>query len=167
MFLKKSFILMGLIILFTMSFFTAPPKGWGADTSNISVNATILSSSNCLFRPPKNVTVDFGNLDPLSGLNINLGASLIIRCAGSAPIATFAISDDDGLNETGPNANRMQHTVVATEFIPYSLSFSPTTATIPRNTDQVISISATLNGTDYQNAILGTYTDVITLTIAP
>lgn len=141
--------------------------GWALDSSGITVNATILSNSNCRFVPPKSAAINFGILDPTSPVNVTVSSSLTVRCAGSAPLATFGITDDDGLNETGPNANRMGHSVVAGQYIPYSLSINPTSATIPRNTNQTITVTGTLNGVDYQNAIAGLYTDTVTLSVLP
>jgi spore coat protein U-like protein len=144
-----------------------PVAGWALDSGTITINAVILSASNCRFIPPKSADINFGILDPTNPVNVTVSASVIIRCSGSDPLATFGITDDDGLHETGLNANRMQHTVIAGQYIPYSLSYLPTSATIPRNTNQTITITGTLNGANYQNAIAGIFTDVVTLTVAP
>jgi hypothetical protein len=144
-----------------------PGAGWALDSGVITINAVILSSSNCRFSPPKTAAVNFGTLDPTNPVNVTVSASVVIRCSGSSPLATFGITDDDGLNETGPNANRMLHTVTAGQYIPYSLSYLPTSATIPRNTNQTITITGSLNGADYQSSIAGIYTDVVTLTVVP
>jgi spore coat protein U-like protein len=142
-------------------------KAWPAPPINIDVRATILSSSNCKFRPPKSATVDFGILDPIGGGDVTVLSSLTIRCQGNDPLATFFITDDDGQYDTGPNANRMQHTVDPTQYIPYTLTLSPDTATIPKGVDQIIDITADLLGVDYQGAIAGIYTDTVTVTVNP
>ncbi len=138
-----------------------------ADTNTLNVSATVLSNSVCNFRPPKTSTLNFGNLDPTNPIDVTVSTTATIRCAGNAANATFFISDDDGLYETGPDANRMRNAVVLTEFLPYSLALSPITATIPKNTDQIITISGTVLGADYQTAYVGSYSDTVIITVAP
>lgn len=138
-----------------------------ADTNTLNVSATVLSNSVCNFRPPKISTLNFGNLDPTNPVDVTTSTTATIRCSGNPANATFFITDDDGLYETGPDANRMRNTVVLTEFLPYSLTLSPITATIPKNTDQIITISGTVLGADYQTAYVGSYSDTVTITVAP
>ncbi|MEW6324139.1 MAG: spore coat protein U domain-containing protein [Nitrospirota bacterium] len=161
----RTLIVCALILSIGLAF--SAGRAWPADSNVINVRATVLSSSNCRFSPPKLANIDFGIVDPLNPVNLTVSASLIVRCSGSSPLATFFISDDDGLYETGANANRMRHAIDATQFMPYSLSLTPDTATIPRNTDQTITITATLNGASYQNAIAGVYADTVTVNIVP
>lgn len=86
---------------------------------------------------------------------------------GSSPIATFLINDDDGLYETGPNANRMRHVTLGAEYIPYSFILNPRTGNAPKNTLQTLTISGTVNGVDYQNAATGNYSDTVVITLEP
>lgn len=137
-----------------------------ASLFNMTINATVLSKSQCRFTSTA-ATLDFGNLDPGSGLPVATSAGLIVRCGGSANPATYLITDDDGLNSSGPGARRMQHTTLPGNFIPYSLSYNPATATISKNTNAPITIDATILGPDYQSAPAGAYTDTVVLTIAP
>lgn len=161
----RKLVVCALIILTGLAF--PASRAWSADSNTINVRAVVLSSSNCRFTPPKLANIDFGIVDPLNPVNLTVSASLIIRCSGSAPNATFFITDDDGLYETGPNAGRMRHATDLTQYMSYSLSLTPDTATIPRNTNQTITITATLNGAAYQNAIAGVYTDTVTVNIIP
>lgn len=92
---------------------------------------------------------------------------MIFRCSSSDKFVTFFISDDDGLYETGPDQNRMRHTITPTEYLPYSLTLSPTSGTIPKNDDQTLTITGTVRGADYQDALAGNYSDTVTLTISP
>ena len=137
-----------------------------ASLTNLTINAVVLSKSNCRFTTP-NATLDFGNLDPTSGAPVATSGSLTIRCGGSANPATFLITDDDGLNSTGPGARRMQHTTLAGNFIPYSLVYNPATGTIPKNTNTPVTVDASILGTDYQTVSAGPYTDTVILTITP
>ena len=101
-----------------------------------------------------------------------LAATMIRGLSGLAvrllpPSATFAISDDSGLNSTGVGAYRMQHAVTATAFLSYSVGYSPQTATIAKNTNQTITVTGTVTPTQYGNAIAGNFTDTVTVTVSP
>lgn len=137
-----------------------------AGTNAVSVSATVLSKSICLFNSATS-TLNFGSLDPANPVNVTTSTTIIFRCVGSAPLATFFISDDDGLYETGPDANRMGHTVLPAQFLPYSLTLSPTTATVPRLTNQTLTVTGTVLGVDYQAAYPGSYSDTVIITIVP
>lgn len=137
-----------------------------ADTTTISVTATILSKSNCKFNSNTG-TLNFGNLDPANPVDRTVSTTVTFVCRGSEPSATFSITDDDGLYETAPNANRMRHTTVTTEYLPYSLTLNPTSGTVPKNVDQTLTISGTVKGTDYQNAYVGNFSDTVIISINP
>ncbi len=139
---------------------------FGADLTNVSVQATVLSNSNCRFRTAT-ATINFGNIDQSVGGVITSSSIIQIRCGGAAPVATFVITDDDGLYETGPDQNRLRHSTDSTQYITYFFSASPTTGTIARNTNANITLSASIDSDDLSNAIAGTYTDTITLSITP
>jgi spore coat protein U-like protein len=137
-----------------------------ADTHVVSVTATVLSKSQCKFNS-KTSNLNFGNLEPANPIDKTTSTSITFRCGGSAPNATFSITDDDGLYETGPNANRMRHTTITTEYLPYSLTLNPTSGTVPKNTDQTLTIAGTVKGVDYQDALSGSYSDTVVISIAP
>lgn len=137
-----------------------------AATNTVSVSATVLSKSQCNFSATA-ATLAFGAINPSGSAAATQSTSLVVRCGGSAPNATFSISHDSGLYETAVNANRMRHATVTTEYLPYSLSISPASATIPKNTDQTITISGSVAATDYQNAYAGGYADTVVLTLVP
>ena len=137
-----------------------------ADTSAVVVNATVLSKSNCKFNSAS-TALNFGNLDPSNLIDKSVSTSITFRCAGSAPNATFFISDNDGLYETSPNANRMRHTTINTEYIPYEFTLNPTSGTVPKNSTQTLTISGTVNGVAYQDAATGNYSDTVVITLTP
>ena len=81
---------------------------------------------------------------------------------------TYFIGDDDGLYETGPNANRMRHTSVTTEYLPYNFALSPQSGTITGNwANYTLTITGTVRGVDYQNAAMGNYSDRVVISIEP
>lgn len=140
-----------------------------AATSTVLVSATILSKSVCKFNPGNVAALNFGILDSGTPVDKTVTASITFACRGSAPLATFFITDDDGMYETGANANRMLNTSVTTGnyYLPYSLTYNPQTGTVPKNVDQTLTITGTVLGTSYQNAYVGNYSDTVVLTISP
>ena len=139
-----------------------------ADTATVTVSATVLSNSNCRFSPPgATAALAFGSLDPLNPVDVTVSTSMVIRCGGPSANATYLITDDDGLYESGPGGQRMRHAVTLAEFLPYSFSYAPASATIPRNTNTTITVTGTVTGASYQNSLAGSYADSVTLTINP
>jgi spore coat protein U-like protein len=121
----------------------------------------VLTKSNCKFSTTTG-TLPFGNIDTGGSTDATATASLSFRCNGSAPIATYLISDDDGLN-----ANQMAHTTLAGTFLPYELSYTPTTGSVPRGDTLTLAITGTVNKDDYRVAVAGAYSDTVILSILP
>ena len=145
-----------------------PTKAIAATTAvDMTVSAVILSSSNCRFVVPKSTTLAFGTIDPSSLANATTSGSLVVRCGGSAANATFAITHDSGLYETGAGLYRMRHSVTPTAYLAYDVSYSPQSATIPKNTNQTITITGTVTPAQFGNAIAGNFTDTVTVTVSP
>ena len=141
-------------------------EGWGASAGSLTVTATVLTKSNCRFTTTSG-TLLFGNIDSGGAADVSATASLNFRCNGSAPIATFLISDDDGLYETAINANRMAHTTLAGSFLPYQMSYTPTSASVPKGAIQTLAITGTVRSSDYRAAVAGAYSDTVILSILP
>ena len=140
--------------------------GNAAGANVVTVSATVLSKSQCKFNS-NTASLSFGNLDPANPVDKTVSTSITFRCGGSAPNATFSITDDDGLNETGPDANRMRHTPITTEYLSYSLTLNPISGPVPKNTDQTLTLTGTVKGVDYQDALAGNYSDTMVISIAP
>jgi spore coat protein U-like protein len=138
-----------------------------ADSNLVSVTATVITKGNCTFRS-RNYTLNFGSLDPVNPIDKSVSTSIIFRCQaqGNAPI-TFAIKDDEGLYETGPDAPRMRHATQFTEYLPYRLTLNPVSGTVPKTVDQTLTVTGTIQGVDYQDAVAGTYSDRVVITIEP
>lgn len=137
-----------------------------AGSSAMTVSAVVLSKSNCKFSGGAMI-LDFGTLNPASSANATASASIGFSCNGSAPMATFAISAGNGLHSSGPGARRMRHATVATEFIAYSISLSPTSATVPKGVAQTLTVAGTIAPGAFQNATVGTYSDTVVITLTP
>jgi hypothetical protein len=61
---------------------------------------------------------------------------------------------------------RMRHVTSPADFLPYTLAY-PTSGTTPRNRRTTITVTATVMPTDFQNALMGNYSDTVTLSITP
>jgi spore coat protein U-like protein len=142
----------------------AVPASFG-DTGTLAVTATVLSKSNCKF-DTNTSTLNFGSLDPAVSADVNATASVDFVCRGSAPIAAFLFTDDDGQNPSGPGARRMRH-AAAPEFLPYGLAFSPASGTVPKNVHRTLTISGTVRWSDFRGAMAGAYTDSVIVSILP
>lgn len=152
-----------IFILFLL--FTIAGNCLSAPTS-ITVQAVILSKSICKFKT-KGVALDFGLLDPVAATDVTRQTTINFVCNGSADPATFLITKDDGLNASGPNGTRMQHSTTPANFIAYTVNLNPTSGTVPKSELQTLTVTGTILGNDYRNAIAGTYADTVTLTINP
>ena len=133
-----------------------------ADTNTLTVSANVVGT--CKFTTGTS-TLAFGGMDPSSVADATATGSVTFWCTSGA---SYSLSDDDGLHETAPNANRMQHTVDATEYVPYSLSLSPTSGS---GSGPALPVTLTINGTvanaDYVNALAGTFGDTVVITVSP
>lgn len=143
---------MVLISIYTQSF--------AADTGTVNINASVVGT--CKFTTnTANINV---TLDPSVGGTVTGSGSLVFWCTKNA---SYTVTDDDGLYETGANQNRVFNST-ANEYIPYTFSYNPTSGTGngPQNSI-TLNVSASFAQTDYQNAAAGTYTDTVTITVNP
>lgn len=132
----------------------------------LTLSVTLLSKSQCKFNTAS-ATLAFGNLDPGNPIDVTTTATLGFRCIGSAPVATYVISDDDGLNELGIDGNRMQNLADPAAYLPYTLSLSPTSGSVPKKTDQTLTFTGTVTGSSYSGAVPGSYSDTMVVTLLP
>lgn len=137
------------------------------DTATLSVTAVVLSKSNCKFVGTSTATLNFNSISPAATADATATASLVIKCGGSAANATFAIAAGDGLFATGAGARRMRHALTLAEFLPYAIALSPSSATIPRNAEQTITITGRITPAQVAGAIAGSFADTVAITLAP
>ncbi len=162
----KIIIIYPLIVIILFS-----ADGWGyAATSAVPVNATVVSRYAWCFFSTDTLDLNFGTLNPANDTQVSSSASVTFNCYRLFQPTVFAITDDFGLNETGPNNRRMRNTNHPAEYLPYSLSLSPATGTISfwdGLVGKTLTITGTIAAADYQNAFVGDYTDTVKITIAP
>ena len=156
------------ILLLSLFLYLFPLAGQslGAGAAALSVSATVLSKSQCKFQSSA-ATLDFGTLDPVNPTTVTATTTLPIVCNGSAPIATFQVTGNNGLHGTGSNLYQMENQSVATAFIPYQLSYTPASASISKGNTQTLTITGTIQGAGYKTAVAGTYSDTVVLTVQP
>lgn len=144
------------------------PVAFAESVSNtVTLSAVILSKSNCQFNNPGSASLNFGVLDPLNPVDVSVSATLGFVCRGSSAIATYLISDDDGLHETVADSPRMQHDTNLSAYLPYEIILNPASGSAPKNVDQTLTVTGTAYGADYQSAIAGNYSDLVTISIQP
>jgi hypothetical protein len=61
----------------------------------------------------------------------------------------------------------MRHATVTTEYLPYTLALSPSSGTVPKNTNRTLTITGMVKGDDYKGAYAGNFSDTVVITIAP
>lgn len=133
-----------------------------ADTNTLTVSASVVGT--CKFSTGTS-TLAFGGMDPSSAADATAAGSVTFWCTRGA---SYSLVDDDGLHETAPNANRMQHTTDTTEYIPYSLSLSPTSGSgSGPSTPVTLTINGTVANADYVNALAGSFGDTVVITVTP
>ena len=157
-----SFLAAAIVTLACLS--ASAPAAFGG-TGTLSVTATVLSKSQCKF-DTKTSTLNFGALDPAVAADVTASTTVGFVCRGSAPVAAFLFTDDNGQNPSGPGARRMRH-AAAPEFLPYGLAFSPASGTIPKNAPGTLAISGTVRWTDFRGSTAGAYTDSVVVSILP
>lgn len=102
--------------------------------------------------------ITFSAFDPSVSTTQTAFTDLKVKCTPSGFTPTWQFS---GANGNAPL--RMKHSS-QNAFIPYSV-----TATFLNNTgvNQNWRVTATVLGTDYQNALVGSYSDLLTATVLP
>ncbi|OGR05063.1 MAG: hypothetical protein A2511_05710 [Deltaproteobacteria bacterium RIFOXYD12_FULL_50_9] len=118
-----------------------------------------IAAPSCSFRQAS-ATLPFGNLDPFATTNATSTVTLRISCSGNP---MWFLTGDNGLYFNG-STKRMRHQTVLTEYLPYTVTFSPTTGNKFVTT---ITGSGIILNSSYINSYVGNYLDYVTLTITP
>lgn len=143
-----------------------PVASRAAGTASVPVTAAVLSKNNCKFQGSSTATLAFGNIDPSSAADATASAGLVIRCAGSAALATYALSIDDGLHGTGSGARRMKHASL-NAFMPYAVTVTPASGTVAKNVNVAIAVNGVIAPASFRDATIGAYGDTLVITLNP
>jgi spore coat protein U-like protein len=148
-----------IILIIAIAMIAFSGVALAAGTNTVTVTASV--SGTCQFNSATS-TLDFGALDPSSTLDAPATTTTTFWCTKNA---NYGITDDDGANESGVDANRLWN---GTEYIPYSFSYNPASGA---GNGKTAPITLTMNGlisnADYVNAAVGVYSDTVVLTINP
>jgi spore coat protein U-like protein len=79
--------------------------------------------------------------------------------------ASYTITDDNGLNESG-TTHQMKHATL-TEYIPYTFTYTATGTGSGKSTPITMNIAASVAESDYIDKSEGSYADTVTLSITP
>ena len=135
-------------------------------SSVVTVSAVILSKSNCKITSGKTASITFLPIDPSSALTFTRSAPMTLSCGGSASTATFSITAGSGLHPDG-SGNRQLLNGTDGSFMTYSMSISPPSGSVGKNTPLTFSVDATLAPSDFASATAGSYSDTVSITLSP
>ena len=144
------------------------PSVFGAGSNTLSLSTNVIGT--CKVTAPPGV-LDFGTIDPSGGSDITASTTFAMKCT-KGTISTAA-SDDGGLNFSG--TKRMKHSVTATAFLPYAITYSGDVGYTGQGFGVALAQTVTVNGTvtpaQFQNALVTTagqvYSDTVTITVNP
>ncbi len=132
----------------------------GADSNTLTVSASV--TGTCRFSSGTS-TLSFGTLDQNSSGDATATGNTQFWCTRNA---TYTVSGNNGLYfDTN---RRMRHATETSEYIPYSLGFTPASGTGTGKTSPItLSLTGTITNANYVNAIAGNFADTVVLSITP
>lgn len=133
---------------------------FAAGTTTVGVSANVLG--RCGFNTAG--TVAFGDIDPTNAPVVTPTITQpTLWCTNGT---TYTITDDKGLHESGTTF-RMQHDTDATQFIPYTFTYTASGTGAGKTSPITMNIGASIAAGTYSDAKAGAYADTVTLTINP
>lgn len=129
-----------------------------SDTATVSVSATVVGT--CKFKTGGTVVF---TLDPSEGGNA--AGTVIQPTFWCTKGASYTITDDKGLNESGTTF-RMKHQTL-NEYISYTFTYMASGTGNGKSNPISMNITSSVQESDYINASAGSYSDTVTLTINP
>ena len=143
---------------------------FASGTTPLTVNAKISGTCKVTTAPG---TLDFGTIDPSGAVNATASATFVMKC--SSGTTSTAATDNGGLNFSG-GSKRMQHSVTATAFLPYSIVYVNDIGFAGAGfggaaASQTVTINGTVTPANYAGALATTgaqvYADTVTITVNP
>jgi len=145
----------------------APALPAGSNTLSLSTNVI----GTCKVTSPPGL-LDFGTIDPSGASNVVATMTFSIKCTKGT--VSTAAGDNGGLNFSG--TKRMKHSVTATAFLPYSITYSGDAGFAGQGfgaaaAARTVTINGTITPAQFQNAqatVAGqVYSDTVTITVNP
>ncbi len=147
-------------LIFFVAVILSPGFSLGADSNTLTVSASV--TGTCKFTSGIS-TLNFGTLDQSASADATASGSTQFWCTRNA---TYTVSANNGLYFD--TSRRMRHATEPTEYIPYSLTFTPSSGTgTGKSSPITLSLSGTITNVNYVNAIAGNYSDTVILSITP
>lgn len=140
-----------------------------AGSNALTLSAQVIGT--CKVTTPPGI-LDFGNIDPSGASNITASTTFAIKCTKST--VSTAATDNGGLNFSG--TKRMKHSVSATAFLPYAVSYSGAAGFTGQGFGssalaQTVTVNGTITPAQFQNALLTVagqvYSDTVTISVNP
>lgn len=156
-------VVVGVVCLLGLTAAPAPAQAQASTVVGISV--TVLTNSNCKFTTLPGTTLAFGALNMSGAGPATAQLTAAFKCGGSAPTAVYSVTPSNGLH-FGGGTRRLQHTN-AVDHIPYSLVASPATGSVAKNTIVNVTITGSIALADYLDAVEGSYSDTVVISVQP
>jgi len=140
----------------------AAGAAYAADTSNMTVQATVLGS--CKFNSTP--TLDFGSLDPNNATPGSGSSTISFWCTKGS---SYTVTAGNGNNYDASNSTRRMKGPGAPGLMPYSLTL-PAAATgtgAGKSTAITFAVTGGVLNADYINATVGSYTDTVQMAVNP
>lgn len=150
-----------LMLIAALAVTTFGSTAW-ADTAAIAVSATVVGT--CKFTGGGSIAF---TLDPSTTAAANgVVTNPVFWCTRGT---SYTVSDDFGIHEAtaGSAPRRMQHSLTATEYIQYSLSYTSTGTGAGKTSPITLTLTSAVANIDFVNALAGSYADTVTVSITP
>jgi hypothetical protein len=142
---------------------------FAAGSNTLSLSAQVIGT--CKVTTPAGI-LNFGIIDPSGASNITASTTFAVKCTKNT--VSTAPTDDGGLNFSG--TKRMKHSVTATAYLPYAVSYSGAAGFTgqgfgPAAFAQTVTVTGTITPAQFQNALVTVagqiYSDTVTITVNP
>jgi spore coat protein U-like protein len=142
-------------------------------TAPLTVNAKISGLCKVTTAPG---TLDFGLIDPSGLANATASATFVMKCTNGITSTAATDGGATGGLHNGGGFKRMQHSVTATAFLPYAITYSNDTGLVGTGfgaggATQTVTVNGTVLVADYAGALATTgaevYADTVTITVNP
>ena len=142
----------------------------GAGSNTLGLSTTVVGT--CKVATPPGM-LDFGTIDPSGSGNVTASTSFAMKCTKST--VSTAATDDGGLHFSG-GVKRMRHSVTATAFLPYAVTYGGDVGFTGQGfgagaAAQTVTVSGTVTSAQYQNALMTVagqlYSDTVIITVNP
>lgn len=135
-------------------------SAFAADTAAVTVTATVVGVCKTASGGAINFTLDPSVGGAVAGV---VSTAPSFWCTRGT---NWTLTDDKGLYVSG-GVRRMIHGTVATEFVPYAISYTAAGSGAGPASPFTVALAGTVAAADYVGALAGSYSDTVTLSITP